>query len=433
MGCGASSCKILADECRRGNTYSCTAYFLCGCTNLFLWVQVLAIFLLIKTNNIENNKAPYPVDANGRRPTKGDHVEEDRRFLFLNKSIVGDSPAIKYASTAVETLLTGGSLAAGAAKAAPKIRKIAKALAPGFRRSGRRLGGRIKNKFNLPTGDQSGGAYGAKTSYKFERDSKPLRLKGGGVPPSEETPLLGDENAETSFIEEAPDDTPPERPTGVVEERPESVNSSESDTSPSRTRSGRKYNRKNKASPKHTRSGKRYGGFRRSGRRRLPDTRQVPPPNERPGPSGYRRLATPETAIGKPSLPEGAKTGELPKIPKEPPREPNLRLKVRRRPTLRLTRPDGLRTKLRTAKYDWEKWQTAVKQAREYWNKTKTRTSEPERDTDPGGGGETEDRIPWTRLNKSRKPKPPGAAYFLGDFSHVNFRRRKRKRFTYGL
>ena len=142
-------------------------------------------------NNIENGKAPYSVDANGRRPTKNDTVEEDRRFLFLNKQIVGDSPALKYASTAVETLLTGGSLAAGAAKAAPKIRKIVKALAPGFRRSGPRLGGTIKNKFNLPTPHRSGGAYRRKTPYVFEGDKKPLRLKGGGVPPtSEETPLL---------------------------------------------------------------------------------------------------------------------------------------------------------------------------------------------------------------------------------------------------
>ena len=251
-------------------------------------------------NNIENGKAPYSVDAHGRRPTKDDTVEEDRRFLFLNKSIVGDSPALKYASTAVETLLTGGSLAAGAAKAAPKIRKIVEALAPGFRRSGRRLGGTIRNKFNLPTGDRSGGAYGRKTAYVFEGDSKPIRLRGGGVPPSsEETPLLGDdENAETSFIEEPPVSPPAERAPSVVEERPQSVDSSsESDTSPSRTRSGRKYNRVNKPSPKHTRSGRRYGGIKRSGRRRLPDTRPVPPPNERPGPSGYVSLGNPLSSL----------------------------------------------------------------------------------------------------------------------------------------
>ena len=49
MGCGASSCKVLADECKRGNTYACSAYFICGCTNFILWVQLLLIFLLIKT------------------------------------------------------------------------------------------------------------------------------------------------------------------------------------------------------------------------------------------------------------------------------------------------------------------------------------------------------------------------------------------------
>ena len=153
-------------------------------------------------NNIENNKVPFSVDANGRHPIKDGIVEEDRRFLFLNKQIVGNSDATKYASTALENLLTGGSVAAGAAKATLAIKRIIKSFSQSFTRSGRRLGTGIKNGVK-PLGVRSGGVRGEKTSYKFTDDSVPLRLKGGALPP-EERPLLGQDARCRLF---------PERPT----------------------------------------------------------------------------------------------------------------------------------------------------------------------------------------------------------------------------
>ena len=49
--------------------------------------------------------------------------DEDTRFLFVNKKIVGDSKDLEYLSTAVETLLTGAGLAKGGSKVLQKSGK----------------------------------------------------------------------------------------------------------------------------------------------------------------------------------------------------------------------------------------------------------------------------------------------------------------------